>query len=251
MGINSVNNELVKKCTKLLQKKYRSESAKFLLEGYKAIKEAHDFSIKLEYVFVDKSHLDEFKFIEEKLIETTPAVLKKLSSTDSAPVAVATAFQKQTDCAEFKDFKKVILLENIKDMGNLGTIIRSAVAFKADGIVLYGGNCADIYNPKCVRSAVGNLWKIPIVYIDNFEQLKKLFDGFNRIATLPLSKNLLHNFKAQTPELVMFGSEADGLSDELINYSTDTVKIEMNENVESLNLSVSASVVMYELFAQA
>ena len=129
----------------------------------------------------------------------------------------------------------------------MGTIIRSGVAFGCDGIILFG-DCADLYNPKCVRSAVGNLWKIPICNCNNISQLNDIFKDFNKIATLPRSNNLLKGFKPQTPILVMFGSEADGLSEELIKFSTDTVKIEMKDNVESLNLAASASVIMYELF---
>ena len=144
--------------------------------------------------------------------------------------------------------KKVVLLENVKDLGNLGTILRTSTAFGAEALVLYGRECADIYNPKCVRSSVGNLWKIPVVYIESFDELQKYFAGFNCVATLPHASSYLKDFKAQLPLLVMFGSEADGLSDEMIGFSTDSVKIEMASSVESLNLSVSCAVVLYKLF---
>jgi TrmH family RNA methyltransferase len=245
--ITSTNNELVKTYAKLQQKKYRSETGKFLLEGYKAIKEAFDYGIEIETIFVEKSQIGEYSFAKGLITETNSAVLKKLSSTETAPPAVAVAKQKIFDIKGFKKFKKVILLEGIKDLGNLGTIIRSAAAFGCEGIVLYG-NCADIYNPKCVRSSVGNLWKIPVVQVRELSQLKKIFDGFTIISTLPKSKNLLKKYTPKPPMLVMFGSEADGLSEELQNYATDNIKIEMNKNVESLNLAASASVIMYELF---
>ena len=108
--------------------------------------------------------------------------------------------------------------------------------------------CADLYNPKCVRSTVGNLWKIPVVYIENFSDLNKEFETFERIATLPRAKDYLKNYSVKEPMLVMFGSEADGLSDELVEFATKNVKIEMSSTVESLNLSVSCAVVLYELF---
>ena len=133
-------------------------------------------------------------------------------------------------------------------MGNLGTILRTSTAIGAEALVLYGRECADIYNPKCVRSSVGNLWKIPVVYIESFDELQKYFAGFNCVATLPHASSYLKDFKAQLPLLVMFGSEADGLSDEMIGFSTDSVKIEMASSVESLNLSVSCAVVLYKLF---
>lgn len=247
MKITSTNNELIKQYSKLLQKKYRTETGKFLLEGYKAIKEAYDFGIEIDCIFVDKEHIRDYEFAQKLIIETNSAVLKKISSTESVPPSVAIGNQKEYNIKDFKNLKKVILLENIKDPGNLGTIIRSASALNCEGIVLYK-DCTDIYNPKCVRSAVGNLWKIPIAYTGNFSDLESTFEKFIKIATLPKSTNLLKNYKLKTPALMMFGSEADGLSEELQKFANENVKIEMNENVESLNLATSASIIMYELF---
>lgn len=247
MEITSPNNALVKDYVKLQQKKYRNETGKFLLEGFKAIKEAFDCGIVIEKIFVDSEHIKDYNFAADCVIETNSIVLKKLCTTDSPPTAIAVGFQKQYETKKFKNYKKVILLENIKDVGNLGTIIRSAVAFGCQGVVLYG-DCADLYNPKCVRSAVGNLWKIPVVHIEQFSQLKELFEDFSKIATLPRSKNYLKTFKPEKQVLIMFGSEAEGLSKLLIDYSNESIKIEMNENVESLNLASSVSIIMYELF---
>ena len=247
MEITSINNEYVKDCVKLQQKKYRTQSCKFLLEGYKAIKEAYDYGIKIEKIFVDKNKTNEYSFAQDLIIKTNEAVLKKLGTTDSAPEAVAIGYQKDFDKNILKNSKKIILLEDIKDLGNLGTIIRSAVAFGADAIVLYGES-VDIYNPKCVRASVGNLWKLPILEIKNFKELKELFNGFERIATLPRSNNMLKTFEAKLPTVVMFGSEANGLSDELIEFATTSVKIEMAQTVESLNLATSVSVILYKLF---
>ena len=108
----------------------------------------------------------------------------------------------------------------------------------------------DIYNPKCVRASVGNLWKLPIFHIKDYKLLSQTFENFQRIATLPRSNNLLRNFSVKTPAVVMFGSEASGLSEELIEFSTDSVKIEMAQTVESLNLATSVSVILYELFVE-
>ena len=102
--------------------------------------------------------------IKQEIIETSEAVLKKISTTDSAPEVVAVAHQPKQDKESLKTTKKVVLLENISDVGNLGTIIRSAVAFNIDAIVLYGQS-VDIYNPKCVRSTVGNLWKTKLLFL--------------------------------------------------------------------------------------
>lgn len=246
MEITSVNNELVKETVKLQQKKFRDMTGKFLLEGFKAIEEAHAIGLELDKIFVLKEKASRYEFAKNKLIETTEAVLKKISTTDSAPEAVGVACQKKFDIKRLQHAKKVLLLEGIKDVGNLGTILRSAAAFNVDAVILYG-NCTDIYNPKCVRASVGNLCKTPVFHLQSLDELKKHFDKFQRIATLPRSTNLLKNFHAQTPFLIMFGSEADGLSEDLINYATTSVKIEMNPSVESLNLSISCGILLYNI----
>lgn len=242
--ITSVNNELVKETVKLQQKKYRDKENKFLLEGFKSIEEAFQAGVEIKYVFTT----DEKRYaFAPNVIPASEAVLKKISTTDSAPDAVGVAVKKVYSLEDLKGAKKVVLLENIKDLGNLGTILRTSAAFGADAVVLYGGECADLYNPKCVRSTVGNLWKIPVVYIQKITQLQEIFGNFERVATLPRAKVYLKEFSVKQPVLVMFGSEADGLSNELINFATKEVKIEMAKAVESLNLSVSCAVVLYKL----
>ena len=246
--ITSVNNELVKQAAKFQQKKYRDEDKKFLLEGFKAIQEAFVAGIEIEQVFVLKEKAEKYDFITEKMILTTEPVLKKISSIDSAPDAVAVAKQRIFTLNDIKSAKKITLLENIKDLGNLGTVLRTAKAFSQDAIVLYG-DTVDLYNPKCVRSAVGNLWKISVVQIKDFDALKTNFGDFEIVATLPKSSDsvYLSDLKVEAPYLIMFGSEADGLSDELINFATKKVTIEMASDVESLNLSISVGVVLYKL----
>lgn len=255
--ITSINNELVKQVVKLQQKKYREEEKKFLLEGFKPIEEAFKSGIIIENVFVNKTNnvmLNLFQNLisqrqcDSKIVLTTEPVLKKISTTDSPPEIVAVAKQKTFTINDIKSAKKIVLLENIKDAGNLGTILRTTKAFSQDAVILYG-DTVDLYNPKCVRAAVGNLWKIPVVQIKDLSVLKANFSSYEIIATLPKSKDsvFLKEFKAKAPYIVMLGSEAEGLSQELIDFSTKKLTIEMNEDVESLNLSVSVAVVLYEM----
>lgn len=247
--ITSVNNDTVKEVVKLQQKKYRDEQKKFLLEGFKSISEAYYCEIKIEKVFVLKDKASKYEFIKDKCILTNEAVLKKISTTDSAPEAVAVAKQKIFTLEDIKSAQKVVLLENIKDLGNLGTILRTAKAFSQDAVILYG-DTVDLYNPKCVRSAVGNLWKLPVVQIKDFKILQEKFSAYERVATLPISKNTteLKDFKAKPPYLIMFGSEAQGLNQELVDFSTRKVSIEMNSDVESLNLSIAVGIILYYFF---
>lgn len=249
MEITSVNNDTIKEVAKLQMKKNRDESNKFLLEGLKAIEEAFDADIEIEQVFVQKEKAFHYDFLDDKIVYVTEPVLKKLATTDSAPDAVAVGIQKKYDVEVLKTANRVALFENIKDLGNLGTILRTATAFSLDAIILYG-NTVDLYNPKCVRASVGNLWKTPVFQTKDFNFLKTYFNDFTRIATLPKSDDsiFLKDFKPQAKTLVMFGAEADGLSQELVNFSTDKVTIEMDNKVESLNLSMSAGIIFYKLF---
>ncbi len=240
--ITSVNNELVKNTAKLLQKKYRDESGLFLLEGEKCIEEAISSGIEIERIFVEEGH-DLYKNAEN--IETTEAVLSKISSTVTPPKAIAVG--KQVINNWNNNFKKVVLLENIKDAGNLGTILRTSAAFGVDAVILYG-DTVDLYNPKCVRSSVGNLWKVP-VFTMNKDELNLKFCNFEKVATLPKSSDSvwLSEYKPKTKVLIMFGAESTGLSEELKSFANKNVTIEMADNVESLNLSISAGIFLYKI----
>ena len=246
MKITSVNNDLVKDTAKLLQRKYRDEAGLFLLEGVKCIEEALEFGLEIQQIFVmEGSEL----FTEfQNRIETTEAVLSKISSTTSAPKAVAVGVIPTR--AWDKGFKRVVLLEDIKDAGNLGTILRTACAFDVDALILYG-DTVDLFNPKCVRASVGNLWKIPVFEVKNFADLKEKFENFERVATLPKAENTvwLKDYEPKENVLVMFGTESSGLSEELKEFANKNVTIEMSNKVESLNLSISAGVILYEMFA--
>lgn len=235
MKITSVSNELVKETAKLLQRKYRDEKGLFLLEGDKCIKEALDSGLEIVQIFKLEGY-NEFP----DAIETTEAVLSKISSTSTPPKAVAVAKMLKRKWCE--DYKKVVLLEDIKDAGNLGTILRTSAAFGVDAVVLYG-DTVDLYNPKCVRSSVGNLWKVPVLKMDDLS----IFTSYERVATLPKAENTvwLKDYQPAQRVLIMFGTESSGLSEELKNFATKNVTIEMDSKVESLNLSISVGVFLY------
>ena len=141
-----------------------------------------------------------------------------------------------------------MLLENIKDAGNLGTAIRTASAFGIDGIILLG-DTVDLFSPKVVRSTVGYLWKTPIYKTNNFDEIKENFKNHTFFAT-SVDKNLelkmLKESNLKKPCVIMFGSEADGLTKELVNKSDIYLTIPIQSSVESLNLSISIGIVLYE-----
>lgn len=242
--ITSLSNQYIKDTVKLHQKKYRSESGLFLLEGYKPIFEAFSAGLEIKTLFTTEKFYPKYEFLKEKIILVNDAVLEKISTTDSMPEAAAVA--KQPVYNLNPEFKRIAFIENIKDAGNLGTIIRSAAAFGIEAIVL-AGDSVDVFNPKVVRSAVGALFKLPVVKVEDIKKFKNEFGNHRFIAAVVSQDD------AQAPEeisynepfVLMFGSEADGLSTEAQELSDIRITIPMSDKAESLNLSVAASVVFY------
>lgn len=248
--IESVNNDLVKKLSKLLQKKYREEERLFLIEGEKGVCEAKDLKLQIVDIFIDKSREDLIKFYKDfNVIITNEKVLSKISETKTPPPIIASVRMLKNDINSIdKNAQLIIILENIKDAGNLGTIIRTAAAFGVNGIIL-SGECVDLYSPKVIRSSVGNIFKIPVYISKSFKEIKQYFNKSTFYATSvdetkPLLK--INEIKFKKPSVIIFGSEADGITDEVLKSSDFCVTIPMKDNVESLNLAVSTGVVLYE-----
>ena len=245
MKITSVHNELIKETAKLLQKKYRDETGFFIIEGSKGINEAIQAGLDIKQIFLSEP-TEQYNGYNQ--IEVTEAVMAKITDTKAPPKIAAVVKQPEQNLEELKNVKKVALFEGIKAPGNLGAILRSAAAFEIDGVILFG-DTVDIYNPKCVRATVGNLWKTKVFEIKDFAKLEANFKDFQRIATLPSKEAIpLNKFTPEDKILVMFGSEAEGLSNKLKNFATDNITIEMSSRVESLNLSISAGIILYNIF---
>ena len=177
--------------------------------------------------------------------------MNKISTTSSFCDILAIGKKKSIVLNDIKDAKRVVFLENIKDPGNLGTIIRSCCAFGMDALIL-SQNSVDIYNTKTIRSTAGNLFKIKIVKLqdnDFYAHLKQFFPSHKFIATTVNGKDNLKDFEFSEKFIIFFGSEAFGLSDYLLSQKFDSnLTIEMKEDVESLNLSVSCSIILYHSF---
>ena len=244
-SINSISNNRIKEIVKLHQKKYRDELGLFIVEGIKAVEELIENNIDIKEIYAIKA-FDTEKYTVKIIDES---IMKKISTTSSTCEILAVAKKKEYKINDYIKKNKLILLDSISDPGNLGTIIRSASAFGIEGIILYK-DCVDMYSSKVIRSAAGNFFKIPIIIIKNTEEIKNKFKDFNKIATALYEKNTnsIEECKNIKKYIIMFGSEANGLSNELINIADKNIILKMNNNVESLNLSVSASIVMYQLF---
>lgn len=256
--IISLQNPIIKETTALHQKKYRAESGMFLIEGFKGVEEALKSEIKIKCIFINKdSKITLENYPQDKIYLVDEKIMKKISTTETPPEIVAVAYQIKFSLEDLfqRETPLIIVLENIKDAGNLGTIIRTAKAANVSGIILTG-ECIDLYNPKVVRSSTANLWKIPVVYFKETSNLKqeiKKFGKFQFFATKvgkDKKQSLYYGIDYKQPTVILFGSEAEGISDILSHQADKFIKIPMNEEVESLNLSISAGIIMYEAFRQ-
>ena len=245
-AVNTISNNKIKEIVKLHQKKYREETGLFIAEGNKILEELLNTKAEIKEIYALKNLKLKNSSVPFYVVDET--VMKKISTTDSPCEVLTVAKIKEHKASEFKKLNKIILLENISDPGNLGTIIRSSAAFGVEGIILYG-NCVELYSPKVIRSAAGNFFKIPIINIKTADELNKNFSSHIKIATsLSKTNNISIKEAAKLNKyIIMFGSEAKGLSKELTQITDKNIKLEMKNNVESLNLSVSASIILYEL----
>ncbi len=258
--ITSLQNNLVKQTVLLKQKKNRIASDLFLVEGFKGVKEALDSGLEIDNIFIGENfnkNLDISDNLKDKTYKVTGHILDKIATTDTAPDIIATAYQKHYELKDIFSVKNpiVLVLENIKDPGNLGTIIRTAAAFNVSGIILTD-ETVDLYNSKTVRASAFNIWKIPVVKITEKTTLKKQLNklaGCKFVVTAVNSDKKLQlysDINYNQAMVLMFGSESQGISDELAEQADYLITIPMNNRVESLNLSVSTGIILYEVFKQ-
>lgn len=239
MLITSINNQTIKELDKLKQKKYRDLEQKFLIEGEHLVEEAEKSGVLEKIILLENS---EYPSKLEK-IYVSKNVMKKLSSLDTPPNIIGVC--KMLSKKELG--KKVLLLDDIQDPGNLGTIIRSSVAFNVDSIVM-SLNTVDLYNPKVIRSTQGMIFKINLIKDDLGQVIEKLKSKNIPIYTTNVNggENIKNINSTDSYGLIM-GNEGNGVKDEISALADRKIYIPMNSKVESLNVSVAASILLYEL----
>lgn len=257
--LSSVQNERVKLWASLLEKKHRDRQRLFIIEGIHLVKEAITAGADIEAIVydADKGLPKEIVELQSKTasftewFKATSNVMAKCTGTDSAPPIFAVMGKLKTnDEALYKPNSLVVVLDGVRDPGNVGTIIRSADAVGADAVLL-GKGCVDLYNPKTVRSTMGSLFHLPIVegelkpYIERAKQHDIQIVGTSLQAT---QHCYAYNWK-QGSWLVM-GSESDGLSAEIETLVNQTVIIPMKGQSESLNVAMATTVLLYEALRQ-
>jgi TrmH family RNA methyltransferase len=240
MLITSLNNEHIKELCKLNIKKYRDESDTFLVETKHLVLEAYKAGLIKELIL----EKDEIFPLDVPITYVTKEILKKLSNTESTPTVMAVVYKKKED---EKIGEKILLLDNIQDPGNLGTIIRSAVAFNIDTIVL-SKDTVDLYNPKVVRSNQGMMFHINIITRDTINFINELKNmDYKIIGTKVTNGKDVREASIYSHFALVIGNEGKGISNEVDSLCDEYLYIKMNDNCESLNASVAASILLYEI----
>lgn len=241
MIVTSLENEKVKSLVKLQQKKYRDISKSYLVEGEHLVDEAY----KNDCIICVIS-LDETNYAGVTNMQVSYDVMKKISMMDTPPRIMALC--KKAESNEIVG-NKIVVLDGIQDPGNLGTIIRSSLAFNVSCIVL-SKSCVDLYNPKVLRATQGMIFHIPIVTIDTVDVIRlmqnKSIKVYGTSVVNGFDARLLSREEKENFCLIM-GNEGNGLSKEILSLCDKNLYIPMNSKVESLNVGVACSILLYEL----
>lgn len=240
MIITSLNNPTIKEISKLKNKKYRDLTNTYLVEGDHLVEEAYKNNLLTKIILLE----DTICNYDIEKIYITKEVMKKLTELDT-PNKIIGIVKKNTP---LPIGNKILILDKIQDPGNLGTIIRSSVAFDIDTIVL-SPNTVDIYNPKVIRSTQGMIFYTNIITLE----LKEFINEIKTKNYTIFGTNVRNgkNIKEITlPEkfALVLGNEGQGVSKEIESLCDDNIYIKMSSKCESLNVSVATSILLYEVY---
>ena len=241
--IKSKENQFFKKLKSLKIKKYRDEYREFLVEGVKIF----DFIENFEFVILKESKkniYDNFWEYENCYILSDNIFDEISSQSNSQGIIFGISY---LDKKINFDVKELVVLDNIQDPGNLGTIIRVLDAVGIENLILTKGSC-DIYNEKVVRSTMGSLFNLNIEYLsltELSEILKK--NNFNILSTA-LSKESIsyEKMNLQEKNAIVFGNEGHGVSEEILKISNEKVIIPIYGKAESLNVALASGIFLYK-----
>lgn len=253
--ISSTSNIQVKQVIALQTKvKVRRELKQFVVEGLRLVSEVP--ADRLEKLYVTESFLAEHpEFSEGRYPEiVTDAVMKAMSDTQTPQGVLGVVRRQEYSIREMckgEEAPLLLILENLQDPGNLGTIMRTAEAAGVCGVIM-SRDTVDIYNPKVVRSTMGAIFRLPFAYVDDLfgvmEQCKSM--GITTYAAHLQGKNThdLEDYRGASAFLI--GNEGNGLTDELSRRADVWIRIPMAGQAESLNAAVAAAVLSYEAARQ-
>ena len=236
--IISKNNEKIKYLRKLQNNKVINEEKKFLVETENLVIEASKTGYLLETF-----SLDDVNYGVRNTVVSIE-VMKSITNLKSVPkvVGVCKFIDENNNLGD-----KIIMLDNIQDPGNLGTIIRSACAFGISSIIL-SENCVNKYNDKVVRSSEGMLFQVNVVKSNLTTLIPNLInDGYDVYGSNVNNGIDIRNVNKSKKIAIIMGNEGNGISDEIKSMVDKNIYININNNCESLNVAVAASIIMYEL----
>jgi len=250
-----ISKNQIKLITSLKHKKFRTQHSLFLVEGYRNCKESlkSDFLVQ-QFYFTDNSNqsernsklIAEFKNVVDICENISPAEMSSISDTvtDQGMVAIV-HLPEEMKIPDIAEMNRVLCLESISDPGNLGAIIRTAAWFGVDSIFL-SNDSVDRFNPKVVRSSAGALFQIPIFELSDLNEFVNIGadNGFTRIATTPHDGTSIYEFDFPSKSIILFGSEANGLSDDIMSNADAIISIPPKGSGESLNLAISCGIVL-------
>lgn len=234
--ITSIQNETIKKIMKLKQKKYRDEQKLYLIEGFHLVEEARKAGcIQMILTTLDDSFEEETIYISQKVME-------KLAFTKTPQPIMAVCFKKEEVLKNNQE--RYLLLDNIQDPGNLGTIIRSSLALGYDQIIL-SPDSVDLYNDKVIRATQGALFQMPVAQMNLIEAIDLLHKqqigvyGTSLHNAMPIS-----DFQIQKQMAFVLGNEGQGVSQAVLDACDHALYIPI-KGIESLNVAIAGAIVMY------
>ena len=253
--ITSTSNVQMKEITALLKKsKERKEKKAFVIEGRKMFEEICQDKTKVIKAYFAESYVNA-GYAEEAMKEVpyeivADSVFNSMAETVTPQGVLAIVRMPEYSLEDMiSDAGTLVLLENLRDPGNLGTIIRTAEAAGVSGVIL-SKESVDIYNPKVIRSTMGAVYRVPFLYVDDFlALLQDLRAREMRLLAAHLKGKKTFDKADYSGKVgILIGNEANGLSEEASELANEKVLIPMAGSVESLNAAVAAALLMYEAF---
>ena len=239
MVIESVQNEKIKYFRKLRETKYIKEYKEFIVEGEHLVEEAIKNGYAKEIILLNGKDYN----TDLNKIYVSDNVLKSISLLKTPQYIMALC--NVIDNKEIKG-SRLLLLDNVSDPGNLGTIIRSSVAFNIDTIIL-SEDSVNLYNDKVVRSSEGMMFNTNIITMNLNTAIDEIKNkGIKVYGTDLKGSKYLHEFNKPTSFALIVGNEGMGMKKEILDLCDENIKIEMNNNCESLNVGVATSIILYE-----
>ena len=242
MILTSKNNPLIKETAALKDKKARKETGMFLVEGWKMAAECQKSDFEIDRVFVAESYGEEPPFDASLIVRVSDDAFRFLSDEKTPQGILCRVKIPKRQLVEPKG--KCLFLDGVADPGNLGAIIRTANAAGYEEIYLTDA-CADPYSPKSVRASMSGVFFTKLYRAKRSEILSVL--GDTPIIVADMGGENVFSFVAPEKFALAIGNEANGISDELFERATHTVRIPMQETQESLNAAISAGIIMYIL----